>query len=57
MTGVVNISGLMEFFVLQNTRTTLIMNLAKTISDGIYKPANAFTGFGKITKMTEFINK
>lgn len=37
MTGVVNISGLMEFFVLQNTRLHLVMNLAKTISDGIYK--------------------
>lgn len=37
MTGVVNISGFMEFFVLQNTRLNLVMNLAKTISEGIYK--------------------
>lgn len=37
MTGIVNISGFMEFFVLQNTRLYLVMNLAKTISDGIYK--------------------
>lgn len=37
MTGVVNISGFMEFFVLQNTRLYLVMNLAKTISNGIYK--------------------
>lgn len=37
MTGIVNISGFMEFFVLQNTRLSLVMNLAKTISEGIYK--------------------
>lgn len=37
ITGVVNIAGFMEFFVLQNTRLHLVMKLAKTIADGIYK--------------------
>ncbi|WAA13995.1 spore protease YyaC [Fervidibacillus halotolerans] len=37
ITGIVNIAGFMEFHVLQNTRLYLVMELAKTIADGIYK--------------------
>jgi len=37
ITGIVNIGGFMEFFVLQNTRLYLVMCLAECISDGIYK--------------------
>ncbi|AGT33866.1 hypothetical protein M493_18315 [Geobacillus genomosp. 3] len=37
ITGVVNVSGFMEFFVLQNTRLHLVMNMAKTIASGIYE--------------------
>lgn len=36
LTGIVNVSGFMEFFVLQNTRLNLVLKMAKTISDGIY---------------------
>ena len=36
ITGIVNVSGFMEFFVLQNTRLHLVMNMAKTIANGIY---------------------
>lgn len=36
ISGVVNISGTMEFMVLQNTRLHLVMQLAETISQGIY---------------------
>lgn len=36
ITGVVNISGVMEFMVLQNTRLFIVMQLADTISRGIY---------------------
>ncbi|GHH98114.1 spore protease YyaC [Neobacillus kokaensis] len=36
ITGIVNVSGFMEFFVLQNTRLNLVMKMAKTISEGIY---------------------
>lgn len=35
ITGIVNISGFMEFFVLQNTRLNLVLKMAKTIADGI----------------------
>lgn len=37
ITGIVNVSGFMEFFVLQNTRLNLVMKMAKTIASGIYK--------------------
>jgi putative sporulation protein YyaC len=36
ITGIVNVSGLMEYFVLQNTRLNLVMKMADTISDSIY---------------------
>ncbi|PLS02199.1 spore protease YyaC [Neobacillus cucumis] len=37
ITGIVNVSGFMEFFVLQNTRLNLVMRMAKTIAAGIYQ--------------------
>ncbi|WP_110928049.1 spore protease YyaC [Bacillus massiliglaciei] len=36
ITGIVNVCGFMEFMVLQNTRLSLVMKMAKTISEGIY---------------------
>lgn len=36
ITGVVNISGSLEFMVLQNTRLYIVMKLAETISSGVY---------------------
>jgi len=36
ITGVVNISGSLEFMVLQNTRLYVVMKLAEAISCGIY---------------------
>ncbi|EIJ80158.1 sporulation protein YyaC [Bacillus methanolicus PB1] len=42
ITGIVNVSGFMEFFVLQNTRLNLVLKMAKTIADGIYKASMAF---------------
>ncbi|WP_071461058.1 spore protease YyaC [Bacillus massilinigeriensis] len=35
ITGIVNVSGFMEFFVLQNTRLNLVLNMAKAIAGGI----------------------
>ncbi|HHY74925.1 MAG TPA: spore protease YyaC [Bacillus bacterium] len=35
LTGIVNVSGFMEFFVLQNTRLNLVMKMAQTIANGI----------------------
>ncbi|MFP5108400.1 spore protease YyaC [Neobacillus sp. C211] len=37
ITGIVNVSGFMEFFVLQNTRLNLVMRMAKTIANGIHQ--------------------
>ena len=36
ITGIVNIGGMMEFMVLQNTRLSLVMNMADIISRSIY---------------------
>lgn len=49
ITGIVNVSGFMEFFVLQNTRLNLVLKMAKVISAGIheasltYHPKNSWT--------------
>lgn len=37
ITGIVNVSGFMEFFVLQNTRLNLVMKMATTIANSIHK--------------------
>jgi putative sporulation protein YyaC len=37
ITGIVNVGGFMEFFVLQNTRLSLVMDLTDAIYDGISK--------------------
>ncbi|MBP3040001.1 spore protease YyaC [Bacillaceae bacterium Marseille-Q3522] len=37
ITGIVNVSGFMEFFVLQNTRLHLVYGMAKIIAEGIQK--------------------
>jgi putative sporulation protein YyaC len=37
VTGIVNVSGFMEFFVLQNTRLNLVMKMASVISDSIFE--------------------
>jgi putative sporulation protein YyaC len=36
LTGIVNVSGYMEYFVLQNTRLGLVMKMAEIISEGMY---------------------
>lgn len=35
LTGVVNVGGFMEYFVLQNTRLNLVMRMAKVIAQGL----------------------
>ncbi|MGJ7920615.1 spore protease YyaC [Neobacillus sp. LXY-4] len=42
ITGIVNVSGFMEFFVLQNTRLNLVLKMAKTIANGIVEASTAF---------------
>lgn len=36
VTGIVNVGGFMEYFVLQNTRLSLVMNMANRISDALH---------------------
>ncbi|MFC7395111.1 spore protease YyaC [Scopulibacillus cellulosilyticus] len=36
ITGIVNVSGYMEYFVLQNTRLSLVMSMAKVISECLH---------------------
>lgn len=43
ITGIVNVSGFMEFFVLQNTRLNLVLKMAKTIANGIHEASIGYT--------------
>ncbi|MEH6940882.1 spore protease YyaC [Bacillus sp. JJ722] len=43
VTGIVNVSGFMEFFVLQNTRLNLVVKMARTIADSIYVAGESLT--------------
>ena len=43
ITGIVNISGFMEFFVLQNTRLNLVLKMARTIADSIHMAGQSKT--------------
>ncbi|MFD1902996.1 spore protease YyaC [Paenibacillus rhizoplanae] len=36
LTGIVNVGGFMEYFVLQNTRLSLVMRLSDIISSSLY---------------------
>ncbi|RKL64496.1 spore protease YyaC [Thermoanaerobacteraceae bacterium SP2] len=42
ITGIVNVGGFMEYFVLQNTRLYLVMKMAEIISEGINKGLSKF---------------
>ncbi|BDG61858.1 spore protease YyaC [Caldinitratiruptor microaerophilus] len=35
ITGIVNVGGFMEYFVLQNTRLSLVMRMARRVADGV----------------------
>lgn len=52
ITGIVNISGALEFMVLQNTRLHTVMELADTISNGIYHSVLKTIGGKKLDKTT-----
>jgi putative sporulation protein YyaC len=43
ITGIVNVSGFMEFFVLQNTRLNLVLKMAKTIANSIYEASTHYS--------------
>ncbi|WP_418791230.1 spore protease YyaC [Phosphitispora sp. TUW77] len=42
ITGIVNVGGFMEYFVLQNTRLNIVMKMAKIISQGIHESSIRF---------------
>lgn len=42
ITGIVNVSGFMEFFVLQNTRLNLVLKMAKTMAAAIHKASQRY---------------
>ena len=52
ITGIVNVSGFMEFFVLQNTRLNLVMKMAKTIANGIYQ-ASILHSKGRLQELAQ----
>ncbi|PWK16595.1 spore protease YyaC [Tumebacillus permanentifrigoris] len=37
VTGIVNVGGFMEYFVLQNTRLSIVMRMADCIADGLHQ--------------------
>lgn len=53
ITGIVNISGAMEFMVLQNTRLFTVMQLAEVISKGIYHSILKTIGGRKPSQLLE----
>ncbi|WP_078414510.1 spore protease YyaC [Priestia abyssalis] len=57
MTGIVNVSGFMEFFVLQNTRLYLVMKLADLIADSIVKASYQFPSQEKNTSFLQRLGK
>jgi putative sporulation protein YyaC len=52
ITGIVNVSGFMEFFVLQNTRLNLVMKMAKTIANGIHQASILHTK-GRLIELSQ----
>lgn len=44
VTGIVNVGGFMEYYVLQNTRLSLVMQMARVAAGGIRKGLEALAG-------------
>lgn len=55
ITGIVNISGILEFMVLQNTRLYTVMKLADLISNGIYSSILRAFGTDKSSVSSKYI--
>lgn len=51
ITGIVNVGGFMDYFVLQNTRLHLIVRLASAIAEGIYNGLASLTAFSQTTSV------
>lgn len=57
ITGIVNISGALEFMVLQNTRLYTVMKLADVISNGIYHSILKTIGGKKSFSTTDLVSE
>jgi putative sporulation protein YyaC len=57
ITGIVNISGALEFMVLQNTRLYTVMRLADVISNGIYHSILKTVGGKKSLDETSLVSE
>ena len=57
ITGIVNISGALEFMVLQNTRLYTVMKLADVISNGIYHSILKTVGGKKSLTTTALVSE
>jgi len=57
ITGIVNVSGFMEFFVLQNTRLHLVLNMAKTIASGIHEASRSIERKSLLTTLNWDLNE
>jgi putative sporulation protein YyaC len=57
ITGIVNVSGFMEYFVLQNTRLHLVMEMAKTIAEGLYHTGLMYTYRNSVAKYQNLIEQ
>ncbi len=42
ITGIVNVGGFMEYFVLQNTRLHVVFSMAEVIADAVFKASNQY---------------
>ena len=53
ITGIVNVGGFMEYFVLQNTRLNIVMKMARIISEGIHRGSLLAAGHQRLTARIE----
>ncbi len=55
ITGVVNVGGFMEYFVLQNTRLNTVMKMARIISEAIHQASKQMSGW-PMPDFDEYVN-
>ncbi|MCR8636765.1 spore protease YyaC [Paenibacillus radicis (ex Xue et al. 2023)] len=52
ITGIVNVGGFMEYFVLQNTRLSLVMSMSEVIARSFYVALSNIKRFAAVTSLT-----
>jgi len=57
ITAIVNIGGFMEYFILQNTRLSLVMDMAEVAANAIKKYVSCCLNTAPITKQSWLLNK